>query len=56
MGKINAVIQKQQDSHSFIKEIIEEKKEDLNQKKSENINIKTKPSLNIFKRFDIVDP
>ena len=41
MGKINAFIQKQQDSQNFIKEIIEEKKQDLNQKKRGNINIQT---------------
>ena len=41
MGKINAFIQKQQDSQNFIKEIIEEKKEDLNQQKRFNINIQT---------------
>ena len=39
MGKINAFIQKQQDSQNFIKEIIEEKKQDLNQKKRGNIVI-----------------
>ena len=30
MGKINAFIQKQQNSQNFIKEIIEDKKEEIN--------------------------
>ena len=41
MGQINALIQKQQDSQDFIKEIMENKKEELNQKKSGNIDIQT---------------
>ena len=41
MGQINAFIQKQQDSAGFIKELKEEKKEELNQKKKGNINIQT---------------
>ena len=41
LGKINTFIQKHQDNQNFIKEIIEEKKEDLNQKKRENINMQT---------------
>ena len=41
MGQINAFIQKQRDSQNFIKEIMEEKKEDLNQKKRGDIDIQT---------------
>ena len=41
LGKINAFIQKHQDNQNFIKEIIEEKKEDLNQKKRGDIDIQT---------------
>ena len=41
MGQINALIQKQQDSQDFMKEIMENKKEELNQKKSGNIDIQT---------------
>ena len=41
MGQINALIQKQQDSQDFIKEIMENKKEELNQKKRGNIDIQT---------------
>ena len=41
MGQINAFIQKQRDSQNFIKELMEEKKEDLNQKKRGDIDIQT---------------
>ncbi|MZG54242.1 MAG: flagellar export protein FliJ [Nitrospinae bacterium] len=41
MGQINALIQKQQDSQDFMKEIMENKKEELNQKKRGNIDIQT---------------
>ena len=41
MGQINALIQKQQDSQDFMKEIMENKKEELNQKRRGNIDIQT---------------
>ena len=41
MDQINALIQKQQDSQDFMKEIMENKKEELNQKKRGNIDIQT---------------
>ena len=41
LGQINAFIQKQQDSLNFISDMVEEKKEELNQKKRENINLQT---------------
>ena len=41
MGQINALINKQQDSQDFMKEIMENKKEELNQKKRGNIDIQT---------------
>ncbi|MEK9627385.1 MAG: flagellar export protein FliJ [Nitrospinota bacterium] len=41
LGQINSLIQKQQDSQNFMKNIMEEKKEELNHKKRENIDVKT---------------
>jgi len=41
MGQINALIQKQQDSQNFMKEIMENKKEELNQKKRQTIDVQT---------------
>ena len=41
LGKINAFIQKHQDSQHFIKEIIEDKKEEINKTKRDEINIQT---------------
>ena len=41
LGQINAFIQKQQDSQTFLSDMVEEKKEELNQKKRENINLQT---------------
>ena len=41
LGQINAFIQKQQDSQNFISDMVEEKKEELNQKKREGINLQT---------------
>ena len=41
LGQINALIQKQQDSQNFMKEVMEDKKEELNQKKRQNIDVKT---------------
>ena len=37
LGQINAFIQKQQDSQNFISDMVEDKKEELNQKKREGI-------------------
>ena len=41
LGQINAFIQKQQDSQIFINDMVEEKKEELNQKKREGMNLQT---------------
>ena len=41
MGKINTMIQKQKDSQNFMQEITENKKEELNQKKRQNIDVRT---------------
>tara|TARA_B100001123_G_C15201799_1_gene983678 strand:+ start:366 stop:800 length:435 start_codon:yes stop_codon:yes gene_type:complete len=41
MGQINALIQQQQDSQNFIQEVMENKKQELNQKKRENIDLET---------------
>ena len=41
MGQINTLIQKQKDSQSFIKEVMENKKHELNQKKRGNIDLET---------------
>jgi len=41
MGQINAMIQKQQDSQSFMREVTENKREELNQKKRQNIDVNT---------------
>ena len=41
LGQINAFIQKQQDSLNFISDMVEEKKEELNQKKREGMNLQT---------------
>ena len=41
MGKINTMIQKQKDSQNFMQEVTENKKEELNQKKRQNIDIRT---------------
>tara|TARA_Y100001936_G_scaffold244484_1_gene284931 strand:- start:80 stop:514 length:435 start_codon:yes stop_codon:yes gene_type:complete len=41
LGQINAFIQKQQDSQTFLSDMLEEKKEELNQKKREDINLQT---------------
>ncbi|MBC8283107.1 MAG: flagellar FliJ family protein [Nitrospinae bacterium] len=41
MGQINALIQKQQDSQNFMYEVMENKKQELNQKKRHNIDVQT---------------
>lgn len=41
MGQINTLIQKQQDSQNFMNEIMENKKEELNQKKRQTIDVQT---------------
>ena len=41
LGQINAFIQKQQDSQNFLNDMMEEKKDELNQKKREDINLQT---------------
>jgi flagellar protein FliJ len=41
MGKINIMIQKQKDSQNFMQEVTENKKEELNQKKRQNIDVRT---------------
>ena len=41
MGKINAMIQKQKDSQNFMQEVTENKKEEFNQKKRQNIDVRT---------------
>jgi flagellar protein FliJ len=41
MGKINTMIQKQKDSQSFMQKVVENKKEELNQKKRKNIDVRT---------------
>ena len=41
MGQINAMIQKQKDSQSFMREVTENKREELNQKKRQNIDVNT---------------
>jgi len=41
MGQINALIQKQQDSQDFMKELTENKKEELNKKKRQTIDVQT---------------
>ena len=41
MGQINTLIQQQKDSKSFIHEVMQNKKHELNQKKRENIDLKT---------------
>ena len=41
LGQINNFIQKQQDSQTFLSDMVEEKKEELNQKKREDINLQT---------------
>ena len=41
MGKINTMIQKQKDSQNFMQEVTENKKEELNQKKRQNIDVRT---------------
>ena len=41
IGKINTMIQKQKDSQSFMQEVTENKKEELNQKKRQNIDVDT---------------
>ena len=41
MGQINALIQKQKDSKNFINEVMENKKNELNQKKRTNVNLET---------------
>ena len=41
LGQINSFIQKQQDSQTFLSDMIEEKKEELNQKKREVNNLQT---------------
>ena len=41
MGKINTMIQKQKDSQNFMQEVTENKKEEFNQKKRQNIDIRT---------------
>ena len=41
MGKINTMIQKQKDSQNFMQEVTENKKEEFNQKKRQNIDVRT---------------
>jgi flagellar export protein FliJ len=41
LGQINALIQKQQDSQNFMKDIMESKKEELNQKKRQAVDVQT---------------
>ena len=41
MGKINTMIQKQKDSQNFMQKVAENKKEELNQKKRQNIDVRT---------------
>jgi flagellar export protein FliJ len=41
MGQINTMIQKQKVGQKFMKEVTENKKEELNQKKRQNIDIRT---------------
>ena len=41
MGQINAMIQKQKDSQNFMQEVTENKKEEFNQKKRQNIDVRT---------------
>jgi len=41
MAKINAMIQKQKDSQNFMQEVTENKKEEFNQKKRQNIDVRT---------------
>ena len=41
MGQINTLIQQQKDSKSFIHEVMENKKHELNLKKRDNINLET---------------
>ena len=48
LGQINAFIQKQQDSQNFISDMMEEKKEELNQKKRGNINLQT---MTLYENF-----
>ena len=41
MGQINAMIQKQKDSQHFMRELTENKKDELNQKKRQDIDVNT---------------
>ena len=41
MGQINAMIQNQKDSQHFMRELTENKKDELNQKKRQNIDVNT---------------
>jgi hypothetical protein len=41
MGQINAMIQKQKDSQHFMRELTENKKDELNQKKRQDVNVNT---------------
>ena len=41
MGQINAMIQKQKDSQHFMRELSENKKDELNQKKRQDIDVNT---------------
>ena len=41
MGQINALIQQQKDSQSFINEVMKNKKNELNHKKRDNIDLET---------------
>ncbi len=41
MGQINALIQKQQDSQAFMREVTENRKEELNQRKRKGLEVTT---------------
>ena len=41
MGQINAMIQKQKDSQHFMRELTENKKDELNQKKRQDVDVNT---------------
>jgi flagellar protein FliJ len=41
MGQINAMIQKQEDSQHFMRELTENKKDELNQKKRQDVDVNT---------------
>ena len=54
MGQINTLIQQQKDSKSFIHEVMQNKKHELNQKKRTNVNLETMILYdNFFRGTDI---